>query len=529
MALGDRLRRLLPGAGGRVPAAPPAGEIAAASIGQRLQPYIGELPAHPRGRARYADAWRDESAELLLYRDVLRDERCQAALDQRLDAAISRPWEVEPGGEDAADRAAADDLAEQLKAIDFDAVCRQLLHGVWYGYAGAEAIWSRGERRVVLDDLIVRAPDRFRWLPAGEPLLRTEGAPQGMELPPGKFVFLARPGEHGDLPHGRGLARWCFWPIWLKRHGLQFWAIALEKFGAPTVKGTYPPNASEGQKGDLLDLVNAFATSTGVALPEGQDIEIVESARRAGGDFEQFIGYLDRMVTTTVLGQSSTTDQGPWRGTAEVQRDVRDETIAADCRLLDSALNGTVSHWLTAWNFPAAAMPRIRRDASPPEDLDARAKREETIARMTGLKPTLAHIEEVYGGEWVAPEAREIEESPEPAPAPDGEDEAPEDESDRRTALAAAVRMLARDRRDDAIDEAVGRVVRDEWEPMMAPVVEPILQAAGEALERGETLEQFNARLPSLFATMDDERIVETLHRMGFSAALSGQAGLIDD
>ena len=174
MAIGARIMRLLPGARARDPAAPPTGEVAAASIAGRLQPYIGELPPDPRQPSRYADSWRDESAALRVYRTTLRDERCQAALDQRLDAAISRPWEVEAGGEEKRDRDAADDLKSQLDAIDFDAVCRQLLHGVWYGYAVAEALWTREESRVVLGDLIVRAPDRFRWSPEGAPLLRSE-------------------------------------------------------------------------------------------------------------------------------------------------------------------------------------------------------------------------------------------------------------------------------------------------------------------------------------------------------------------
>lgn len=187
----------------RDPAAPPAGEVAASSIAGRLQPYIGELPPDPRQPARYADSWRDESVALRVYRTTLRDERCQAALDQRLDAAISRPWEVEAGGDDAGDRRAADDLEAQLRDIDFDAICRQLLHGVWYGYAIAEAIWRREESRVALGDLIVRAPDRFRWSPDGAPLLRSEHMPIGEDLPDGKFVILARPGEHGD-PAGPG-------------------------------------------------------------------------------------------------------------------------------------------------------------------------------------------------------------------------------------------------------------------------------------------------------------------------------------
>ena len=509
----SRVRRMLPRARDREPGRPLAGEVAASSIAGRLQQFIGELPADPRQPSRYADSWRDESPAMRIYRDTLRDERCQAALDQRLDAAISRPWEVEPGGDDARDKAAADDLKMQLEAIDFDATCRQLLHGVWYGYAVGEAIWWRDERRIVLSDLKVRAPDRFRWSPEGEPLLRTDQNPYGAEVPQGKFVTLARPGEHGDLPHGRGLARWCFWPVWLKRHGLKFWSISLEKFGAPSVVGKYPPNASAGEKAALLELVHAYATSIGVTLPEGQDIEIVESARRAGGDFEQFVGYLDRQVTTTILGQSSTTDQGPWRGTAEVQKDVRDETVAADCRLLDSALNVTIARWLTAWNYPGAVAPRIRRDTSPPEDLDARATREEVVARTTGLRPTMAHVTEHYGGEW---EVSPAPAAPPETPAADG----------GQAMLAAALAILARGRAGDSIDDAVSRLVAEDWEPMMAPMIEPILAAAREALERGDTLEDFRARLPALLAAMDDGPFVETLHRMGFTAALSGQAGL---
>ena len=400
VALATRLRQLLPSSRASEPERPRHGEAAAASIAGRLQPYIGELPLNPRQPSRYADRYRDEGQALRIYRDILRDERCQAALDQRLDAAIARPWTVEPGGDGPDDRAASDDLTRQLEGVGFDAVSRQLLHGVWYGYAIAEALWARADDRVVLDRLVVRAPDRFRWSAEGQPLLRTDAHPLGEPLPDGKFVILRRPGEHGDLPHGPGLARWCYWPVWLKRNGLRFWSIALEKFGAPSVKGTYPRNATAEQKDGLLDLVQSFATNVGVILPEGQEIEIVESARRAGGDFQAFVAYLDRAIATTILGQSATTDMGPWRGTAEVQRDVRDETVAADCRLLDDALGGTVARWLTQWNFPGAAAPRIRRDASPPEDLDARAKREAVIASTSGLRPTRTHIERTFGGEW---------------------------------------------------------------------------------------------------------------------------------
>ena len=515
----------------RTTARPPAGEVAGSSIGLGLAPYIGELPLSPHAStARYAYSLTDETYALQIYRAVLRDERCAAALDQRLNAAISKPWKVEPGGDADIDRQAAEDLSEQLKGIGFEAACRQLLHGVWYGWAVGEAIWSRDASRVVLDDIVVRSPDRFWWSPDGRLLLRSWASPQGAPVPAGKFVVLARPGEHGDLPYAPGLARWCYWPVWLKRHGLKFWSVALEKFGAPTAIGKYPRGASPEEQTKLLSLVQSLATGAGAAIPEDQVVELLATAQRTGGsggmDFSSFVEYLDRGITTTILGQSSTTDQGPWRGTAEVQKDVRDETIAADTRLLDEALNGTVVRWLTQWNYPTAAIPKLRHDADPPEDLDARAKRDEVVARTAGLRPTADHVRDVYGGGW------------EEMPRPDIE----------RTAAALARAMDANPLLDvdgalnilrrralaepdgDAVDRALDRLLdRDGWEPVMEPVVEPILAEAAAALERGESLEAFRDRLPALFADMDSTHLVETLRRMGFSARLSGDAGLEED
>ena len=491
------------------PAAPPGGEVAGSNIGSRMAPYIGEIVLDPRRLSDYAYAGRDNSHALRMYRDTLRDERCSAALDQRLDAAISRPWEVEPGGNMRRDRVAAEALEEQLKALPFDAICRQLLHGVWYGYAVAEAIWKTDGARVGIADITVRSPDRFRWEADMSLLLRTEAAPQGAAVPDAKFIVLARPGEHGDLPHGPGLARWCYWPVWLKRNGLKFWAVALERFGAPTIKGKYS-KAAESEREALLQIVQDLVLGLGAVIPEGTDVELLESARRAGGDYEQFIAYLDRSITTTILGQSSTTDQGPWKGTAEIQKDVRDETVAADARLLDAALTATVARWLTTWNFPGAAIPRIHRDASTPEDLNARAKREEIVARTAGIKPTQDHVEEIYGGKWE-------EAAPTPPPG------APTPEPGEGAALAEADPL-------DGLTAAVGALIGGQgWEPLMEPIMEPIFAAADAALERGETLESLRDRLPDLFAEMDPELLVETLGRMGFSAALSGDAGLSDD
>ncbi len=497
-------------------AAPVTAEIAGTGFGDVVEPYIGELSYDPRATSGYRSGEHDVSRELLLYRDALRDERAYSALAQRLDAATAIPWEVQPGGSGPRDQAAADDLAEQLGGFEFRRTCRQMLFGVWYGYSVGEAIWGRDGGRVVLADLRVRAPDRFRWTAAGSLLLRSRTSPRGDPVPGQKFVVLTRPGESADVPHAPGLARWCWWPVFLKRNAVKFWAIALDKFGTPTAIGKHRRNANTAEKNKLLSVLKGIASGSGVALPDDQDISLLQSAARAGGDFQAFVNHFDSAMTTLILGQSSTTDQGPWRGTAEIQMDVRNEVIAADCALLDAALNTSVATWLAAWNHPGAAPPVIVHDASPGEDLDRRAVREEIVGRATGLRPTARHVEEVYGGKWEPDPA-----SPLHGPYPG-----------HAGAMQPALRrgdgpMLAAGGGADPIGQSViDLLAGDGWAPMMEPLVQPILDAANAAMARGDSLEKFRAQIPEIIRRMDDTAVAEALHRTTFSAALSGQAGL---
>ncbi len=381
-------------------AAPEAGR---GGVGDLAGPWLDELD--PLGRD--PRQWRADPGGVAAAQGALRDPHARAVLDQRLDAGVAAPLEVEPGGPARRDRLAADDLREQLSALEIDRVCRELLHAAWFGYAVAEAIWEIDGPRVRLADLRTRDPARFRWRADATLLLATRERPRGAELPPAKFVALRQPRQHGGQPHGPGCAYWCRWPVWLKRQALRMWAVSLEKFGAPTAVGRVRRDADPREIERLLETQQAMAAGVGVVLPEGQDLELLDTARRSGGDYAAFVGAMDSMVADAVLGQRATSEIGPWRGTAEVQAAVLDRLVAADARRLNAALRQSVAAWLAEWNHPGAAAPVLSRDLAPPEDLLARARRDEIVARTAGLRPTAADVRRVYGGEWEsAPAAR---------------------------------------------------------------------------------------------------------------------------
>ena len=456
-----------------------------------LSPWIGELDPDPRRpRSRYALTWDEEYWTLQIYRSVLRDDRAAAALEQRIGAAIARPWEVLPGGDRRRDKAAASYLEDVLRSIPFVARCRQLLHYCWYGYSVAEILWRADGARVGVADIKVRSPERFTWSRSGELLLRTAERPTGERVPPAKFLVLKRDAEHGDVAHAPGLAWWCYWPVFAKRLGEKFWSVALERFGSPVPIGHYP-SGDKTAANELIERLESYVRNRAMVLPEGTSVELLDSARRTGGDYDVFVKHLNQAITTLILGQSSTTDQGPWKGTAEVQKDIRDETVAADTRVLDEALIEGLALPLTQWNFPGAAVPRIHHDTEPPEDLDRRATREEQIARTSGLRPTLQHVMDVYGGEW------------EPAPA------GPELMPGR---LPAAALAAPGDSRAPALIEAVAVELTTDWRPLVGK------------LPDGDTPEAFRRQTADLMAEPPPEALRSRLNNASFSAAASAQA-----
>ncbi len=321
-------------------------------------------------------------------RDLLRDEKAATSLSQLLDALTALPWRIEPGGTRAVDKAAAASLRANLERIDFDKVFREMSYAVWYGYSVAEVLWLRGVDAVEIGSIRTRARERFRFTPSGEARLLDRDSFRGEALPPRKFWIVAMPTEHGDRAHGEGAARQCYWPIWLKRHALRFWATALERFGSPTPIGRHAQNASEEEVDQLLETLQHLVHGAGIAMPEGQTIELLEATRRSGGDYLQFCDYMDRLIVGAILLQTSTTEIGPWKGTAEIQKLVRDERVSTLSRLVCHSFTNSVGRWLSAWNYPEALAPRLVRDISVPEDLSARAGRDATIAAMSGLRPS---------------------------------------------------------------------------------------------------------------------------------------------
>lgn len=335
-----------------------------------------------------------------IYKEVLRDDQVGATFAQRRLAVVGREWQIEAGGTSRLDKKAADHLRENVNGLGFDRVTDKMLYGVYYGYAAAEIMWGRDSSNIVIDNILVRDRARFGFDGFGQLRLKTFADPEGELLPDRKFWSYCTGADHDDEPYGLGLAHWLYWPVFFKRAGIEYWLVFLERFGQPTALGKHPANATFQERQKLLDALEAIATDTGITVPQGMEISFIEAARSGTADYTKLCEHMDNAIAKLVLGQTASTQGTPGKlGNDNLQGDVRTDLIRADADLVCESFNRTVARWLTEYNYPGAALPRVYRVTDPDEDVDARADRDKKIWEM-GFEPDEAYINETYGGKW---------------------------------------------------------------------------------------------------------------------------------
>lgn len=338
--------------------------------------------------------------DLRSYEDLLRDDQVAAAFNQRRLATVSVPYDVQPGGPRAIDKQAADSLRAQLDALSFDEITDMMMYGLFYGYSVGECLWARDGREIVLDDIKVRKARRFKFDGALRLRMITYSDLMGELLPDRKFWVFHTGADNSDEPYGLGLGHYLWWPVFFKRNDIRFWLIFLEKFGQPTAHGHYPKGATADEQQKLLAAVQAIQTDSGVITPEGMPIDLIEAARSGTADYAAMYRVMNEAISKTIMGQTMTADQGGSRAQAEIHMEVRQDIVRADAERSCGSFERNVATWLTEWNYPGAAVPKVRRKVDETwRDITAIAKRDTALGGI-GYRPTLEQVEETYGGKW---------------------------------------------------------------------------------------------------------------------------------
>lgn len=316
---------------------------------------------------------------LALYDEIERDTHAYAVLSKRKHQLVSREWTIEPGGDTAADAAAAALAEEVLGSLPFDRLSLDLLDATLKGYAVAEIVWMRDGARIVPERIVAHDPRRFvfdlDWQPR---LITTEAMTDGIPLPARNFI-VHRFGVRGNNPYGLGLGSKLFWAVLFKREGVAFWLHFLERFAAPTPVGKHPLGMLPQDQTKLLESLGNLAQGLAILVPIGTEVELLEAKRAGEAGYEAWCRYWDEQISECVLGETLTTNIGDVgsKAASETHAGVLDQLVDADGDLLGDTLRSSLLTWLTDYNHPGAAVPWVSRPrpTNEGEIADARAKR----------------------------------------------------------------------------------------------------------------------------------------------------------
>ncbi len=339
---------------------------------------------------------------LEIYENLEADAHVRAVINKRKRAVISREWVVNPGDDTPLGKEAAGMVRRHLAAIGLDRITVGFLDAIMKGYAVGEVMWAVENGEIKPAAVRLRDPKRFVFTVnkdgAVELRLLTQQSPStGIELPEEKFIVFT-PEKRSENPYGFALGNSLFWPVFFKRKGITFWLTFCDKYGNPTCVGTYPASASREDKTCLREALQAIANDSGIVVPQGMEIKLLEAARSGIDSYEKLVRYMDEQISEVVLGETGTTNQSGTGGSNardRVGNEVRLETAKADADALCEVLNNTLVKWIIDQNMPGAPLPKVWRDFEDKEDQVEKAGRDVKLTQV-GVKFTKSYYMREY-------------------------------------------------------------------------------------------------------------------------------------
>lgn len=483
-----------------------------------------------------------------------RDLFYSSTLRTRKLAVAGLDFMVEAATDDAEDVKIRDAVAELIEDEPFIDLVTDLTDGIAKSFAVNEIIWDRSGKQWYPERYERRDQRFFQFddQTFDELRLRDEADQvNGLPLAPYKWVQ-HRPNIKSGITIRGGIARLAVVAYMCKGYVLKDWLAFAEVFGMPLRIGKYGTAATKEQKAALLQAVTQIGIDAACIIPDGMLIDIEASATTSGGDkvFEGFAKYLDSQVEIGILGQSATTSGTPGKlGNEDEQGKVRKDILISDARQMSKTVRRDIIRPFVDLNFGPRARgkyPTGRFVIEEPEDLEAFTN-STTKFIDRGLKVAQSFIRDKLAIE----EPGEDEELMKPAKVvgttkqPDDSDVEPGEEgeeleeakaravvgivkavargetltADQRSLLALSLTAEKKADDNDVIDDLADDGAK-QWEEVLAPLLEPILELAAAS----ESYEEFNKGLEKLAGETDITKLTQAIGTLTFTARGIGDA-----
>jgi hypothetical protein len=308
---------------------------------------------------------------------LLTDDRVQGVLGARVRGLLGLDLSFEASGDRRRSKRAvkALDLEEDWWASFPEAELARLLSwGILLGVGLGALRWTpRDDGTRVLPVLEGRHARylSYDWTDRGWRLLVESGGEIPLQPGDGTWVLHAPYGAQRPWAHGawRALARWWL----LKTYARQDWARHSEVHGTPIRAGVAPVGSHKNDREELAADLAGLGHDTGLCLPPGYDLKLVEATARTWEMFREQIRMADAGTAIMLAGQNLTTEvSGGSLAAAQVHQAIRADLIRADGESTATDLHHQALRPWATLNFGDADLaPWPAWATDPPADLVA--------------------------------------------------------------------------------------------------------------------------------------------------------------
>ena len=411
--------------------------------------------------------------------------------------------------DDAEDVKAADLVRDFLNTGVLAEAVQDILDAVGKGYSVCEIMWDTEGKSWFPSSILWRDPRWFEF----DRLKGENGLPE--PLAPAKFITHVHKSKSGLLIRG-GLARPVAWYYLFKNFGIKSWVQFAQVFGFPLRVGRYDSEATQDEKDVLLRAVRSIAQDAAAIIPDSMRIEFVNT--NSTGNVQIFKGlteYFDKQISKAVLGQTGTTDVGQHVGTANAHERVREDIEESDAAQLAATLSRDLVRPLVDLNLgPRRRYPIIRIAREKKEDV---SKWIDNVVKVAAVAPDFAELS-VVRDKLGIPQPAQGAATIGASPVKTEEDVPGKGAPPAKTAQSVQAAQSAPG--PDAIDLAVREELGD-WQPLVSPLVDPILELA----DRCSSYDEFLAGLPDALKKQNPEPLVRAASFAMFNQRVRGRNG----
>lgn len=347
-------------------------------IGSGRSPSLGEIagPADGKGLRLLPNpdiVLRKAGVSTAIYEEILTDPNVAGAIGRRKAGTLRQRWWLNP------ESASGPGLEESTAWWD-RFVTRQvidvMLNAASHGAQPMEVIWGEQDGLSLPRRLADRANEHFAYSESGNLLYRPrvgkttvvrrfdDGEPEPGEV--SRKFLLPRHGATAKNPYGRALLSLCFWPVSLKRGGVEFYSNLIERYGTPylMIEDLDLSGTDEEQAAELTTLMaqwNAMVQGGIIALKGGAKGRIDSSgASAAAADlYLQFLQFHNQEASKGILGHAAGLDSTPGKlGGEDTAEEAIADHIEADTAMLQAELQ-TLLEWVYYFNWPDSLPPTV--------------------------------------------------------------------------------------------------------------------------------------------------------------------------